>query len=205
MAGVSFTGVSNYANTTAGMASGVAGATAVGVYGVAGAGTGSQGGGPPVDLPLAYRLLISLWTDADVPGTVGATRVATLRLTAGGVDVLPQYTGEPLPAGVTVSASSEGGAFPPRFAFDTITSDASRWLSSNSGPQWVQIVLADPVASLPDTLWLAPDSAAPSYRIVAFTLYSSTTGAFTGEEVEVLTVSDTGTGWTGLTERAFAL
>lgn len=157
-----------------------------------------------------WRLTIPRWFSNGVENGSSPVRIAELQLFEGATKYpASNLTGPSAPSPYVVSASSEYPGNSAYLAFDGSVSDPGRWMSAevHAGAEWIQIDLG--AAKSLTSIKLAPDSAisaAAGYWIADFKLQGSSTGAFTGEQVDALVVSNLSrASWADLTLRDFSL
>lgn len=131
-------------------------------------------------------------------------RFANVSFMGADYSAAPRMTGDNTPAPLVATASSlyQGTSYPAWAAFDGVVSDGSRFISGGAllPEQWLQIDFGtayDLVAVV-----IAPDSAGNTYAPVDMQVKGSATGAFAGEETNVLTLTNL-TDWAPLTNRLF--
>lgn len=155
-----------------------------------------------------FRLNITAWADGGAPGTSsGFTRVTEFELLDASDVAFPasNMTSNSAPSPLVASSSSVyGSGFEAFRAFDGDLSTGSRWISSGTGAQWLQVDLGSGNEIEVAKIKIAPDNQSGAY-IVDFNLVASNTGAFTGEEVTLLTESGLTSGWTANTLRTFEI
>ena len=158
-----------------------------------------------------FRLTITKfkYNGTDNPaGTSGDVRISELQLFVGATKYpTSAMTGPSSPSPLVASASTTSGSFPPYEAFNNVTGDSSRWISTTSGaPQWLQIDLGAGNEILPDSVKIAPDGAVSiggGYFPVDFKIEGSNTGLFTGEQQTFYSATGLDTGWANNTLRTF--
>ena len=123
-------------------------------------------------------------------------------------------TSNSAPSPLVASASSELDSTSRAYlAFDGklgITGDdTDTWYPSGSdpGPYWLQIDLGAPIEAVSCRItppYFVNDSGPGSFALRSFSVLASTTGSFSGEEVEMLSVVDlASSGWDAETPRQF--
>jgi hypothetical protein len=153
-----------------------------------------------------WRLNITRWRDSGAPTTSSnAPRISEMRLLGDHADIVsPIMSGFNIPAPYVVSGSSQyASGFEPWRAFDGVASDSSRWHGATglAAPAWLQVDLGEPINVY--GIALAPDGAATGYNLMDFKVLGSNTGAFTGEESTLLSVTDA-TDWAAFVLKTFS-